>query len=85
MFFRACAFFIDDVLYALFFSWWLGHAEVQFFFGWGKFFQVDTDGLQIEPDGNFIHYYYAITKASPEERIAELEVIVEKLKSPKSF
>ena len=36
---------------------------------------------EIEPDGNFIHYYYAITKATPEERIAELEVIVEKLKS----
>ena len=36
---------------------------------------------EIEPDGNFIHYYYAITKATPEERIGELEVIVEKLKS----
>jgi tetratricopeptide (TPR) repeat protein len=36
---------------------------------------------EIEPDGNFIHYYYAITKDTPEERIAELEVIVEKLKS----
>jgi|TARA_B100000959_G_scaffold78407_1_gene83208 Tfp pilus assembly protein PilF len=36
---------------------------------------------KIEPDGNFIHYYYALTKPTDEERIAELEAIVEKLKS----
>ena len=36
---------------------------------------------KIEPDGNFIHYYYAVTKPTDEERITELEAIVNKLKS----
>jgi len=36
---------------------------------------------ELEPDGNFIHYYYAVSKATDEETIEELEVIVEKLKS----
>ena len=36
---------------------------------------------KIEPDGNFIHYYYALTKPTDEERIFELETIVKKLKS----
>ncbi len=32
----------------------------------------------IEPDGGFIHWYYALTKPTPEERISELEVLLAK-------
>ena len=35
---------------------------------------------EIEPDGGFIHYYYALTKPTVEERIAELEVLLENRK-----
>ena len=36
---------------------------------------------EIEPDGRFIHYYYAITKPTLEEGISELEVLLEKQKT----
>tara|TARA_A100001035_G_scaffold34953_1_gene23349 strand:- start:1203 stop:1988 length:786 start_codon:yes stop_codon:yes gene_type:complete len=36
---------------------------------------------ELEPRGNFIHYYYAWTKPSEDERVAELEVLMEKLKT----
>ena len=40
---------------------------------------------EIEPDGRFIHYYYAITKPTLEDRIAELEVLLEKQKNDNNF
>ncbi len=36
---------------------------------------------EIEPDGWFIHYYYATTKPTPKERIDELKVLLDKNKS----
>ena len=33
---------------------------------------------EVEPDGGFIHWYYALTKPTPEERIAELETLLAK-------
>ena len=36
---------------------------------------------ELEPRGRFIHYYYALTKPTLDERIAELEVLMEKSKS----
>ena len=35
----------------------------------------------LEPRGNFIHYYYAWTKPTVDERIVEYELLLEKLKS----
>jgi tetratricopeptide (TPR) repeat protein len=40
---------------------------------------------EIEPDGRFIHYYYAITKPTLEEGISELEVLLEKQKNDNNF
>jgi tetratricopeptide (TPR) repeat protein len=40
---------------------------------------------EIEPDGRFIHYYYAITKPTLEERISELEVLLERQKNDNNF
>ena len=40
---------------------------------------------EIEPDGRFIHYYYAITKPRLEDRITELEVLLEKQKNDNNF
>ena len=40
---------------------------------------------EIEPDGRFIHFYYALTKPKPEERISELEVLLEKQKNDNNF
>ena len=40
---------------------------------------------EIEPDGRFIHYYYAITKPTLEDRISELEVLLEKQKNDSNF
>ena len=40
---------------------------------------------EIEPDGRFIHYYYAITKPTLEERISELEVLLGKQKNDNNF
>ena len=40
---------------------------------------------EIEPDGRFIHYYYALTKPTPKERISELEVLLEKQKNDSHF
>ncbi len=40
---------------------------------------------EIEPDGRFIHFYYALTKPTPEERISELEVLLEKQKNDNNF
>ena len=36
---------------------------------------------EIEPDGWFIHYYYATTKPTPKERIDELKVLLDKNKN----
>ena len=36
---------------------------------------------ELEPRGNFIHYYYAWTKPTVDESIAEFEKLMEKLKS----
>ena len=36
---------------------------------------------EIEPDGWFIHYYYATTKPTPNERIDELKVLLDKNKN----
>ena len=40
---------------------------------------------EIEPDGRFIHFYYALSKRTPEERISELEVLLQKQKNDKHF
>ena len=37
---------------------------------------------EIEPDGRFIHRFYATTKPTPQERINELKVLLEKNKNP---
>ncbi len=42
---------------------------------------VWTKMHELEPRGNFIHYYFAWTKPSVDERVAELEVLMDKLKS----
>ena len=40
---------------------------------------------EIEPDGRFIHYYYAITKPTSQERIDELEVLLDNNKDSGSW
>ena len=40
---------------------------------------------EIEPDGRFIHYYYAITKPTSQERIDELEVLLDNNKNSGSW
>ena len=37
---------------------------------------------EIEPDGRFIHRFYATTKPTPQERINELKVLLDKNKNP---
>ena len=40
---------------------------------------------EIEPDGQFIHYYYAITKPTSQERIDEVEVLLDNNKDSGSW
>ena len=40
---------------------------------------------EIEPDGRFIHYYYAITKPTSQERIDELKVLLDNNKNSGSW
>ena len=40
---------------------------------------------EIEPDGRFIHYFYAITKPTSQERIDELEVLLDNNKNSGSW
>ncbi len=40
---------------------------------------------EIEPDGRFIHYYYAITKPTSQKRIDELEVLLDNNKNSGSW
>ena len=46
--------------------------------GEGKRHAVWAKMHEIEPDGGFIHWRYALSKPTPEERIAELETLLAK-------
>ena len=43
--------------------------------------KVWSEMRELEPNGKFIHYFYALTKPTLDERMAELELLMNELKS----